>query len=154
MVNRMYIVNDDIPLGCVYEDENGKTKYCPMLNHDDVPYCQYLEDDEAAIGIDERPVYCPIVEFLSAQPEWQKGHWISCSERMPENGEDVLIWLKKKDPCGKNLRIAKLGLHSIENEFFKYLGDKLVWYSHIYYYDIEDVAAWIPLPEPYKMDGE
>ena len=59
----MYIVNDDIPLGCVYEGENGKTKYCPMLNHDDVPYCQYLEDDEAAIGIDERPVYCPIVEL-------------------------------------------------------------------------------------------
>ena len=66
MVNRMYIVNDDIPLGCVYEGENGKTKYCPMLNHDDVPYCQYLEDDEAAIGIDERPVYCPIVELPSA----------------------------------------------------------------------------------------
>ena len=61
-VNRMYIVNDDIPLGCVYEGENGKTKYCPMLNHDDVPYCQYLEDDEAAIGIDERPVYCPIAD--------------------------------------------------------------------------------------------
>ena len=60
------MVNDDIPLGCVYEGENSKTKYCPMLNHDDVPYCQYLEDDEAAIGIDERPVYCPIVEFPSA----------------------------------------------------------------------------------------
>ena len=66
MVNKMYIVNDDIPLGCVYEGENGKTKYCQMLNHDDVPYCQYLEDEEAAIGIDERPVYCPIVEFQSA----------------------------------------------------------------------------------------
>ena len=62
----MYIVNDDVPFGCIYEGENGKTKYCPMLNHDDVPYCQYLEDEEAAIGIDERPVYCPIVEFQSA----------------------------------------------------------------------------------------
>ena len=56
----MYQVNDDIPLGCVYE-KDGNTKYCPMLNHEDVPFCQYFEDEpEAAIGIDERPVYCPI----------------------------------------------------------------------------------------------
>ena len=78
----MYIVNDDIPLGCVYEGENGKTKYCPMLNHDDVQYCQYLEDDEAAIGIEERPVYCPIVEFPSAdvQPV-RRGHWETIGNR-------------------------------------------------------------------------
>lgn len=56
----MYQVNDDIPLGCVYE-KDGNTKYCPMLNREDVPFCQYFEDEpEAAIGIDERPVYCPI----------------------------------------------------------------------------------------------
>lgn len=73
----MYIVNDDIPLGCVYEGENGKTKYCPMLNHYDVPYCQYLEDDEAAIGIDERPVYCPIVELSSADVQPRKtAEWV------------------------------------------------------------------------------
>lgn len=64
----MYQVNDDIPLGCVYE-KDGNTKYCPMLNREDVPFCQYFEDEpEAAIGIDERPVYCPLVEIPSAQP--------------------------------------------------------------------------------------
>lgn len=65
---KMYQINDDIPLGCIYESQDGSTKYCPMLNHDDVPYCQWFEDNqEAAIGIDERPVYCPILP--SAQSE-------------------------------------------------------------------------------------
>lgn len=64
----MYQINDDIPLGCIYESEDSSTKYCPMCNHDDVPYCQWFEDEpEAAIGIDERPVYCPILP--SAPPE-------------------------------------------------------------------------------------
>ncbi len=61
----------DMPLGCIYEGKNGKTEYCPLCNHDDVPFCQFLEDDEAAIGIDERPCYCP----LSAESE-RTGHWI------------------------------------------------------------------------------
>ena len=53
-----------MPKGCIYENYNGQTEYCPMLNHDDVPFCQFIEDEpESAIGIDERPVYCPLIEI-------------------------------------------------------------------------------------------
>ena len=78
----MYQINGDIPLGCIYESQDGSTKYCPMLNHDDVPYCQWFEDNpEAAIGIDERPVYCPILpsahpEQPTIEPERKRGKWI------------------------------------------------------------------------------
>ena len=55
-----------MPKGCIYANDKDETEYCPMLNHDDVPFCQYIENEpEAAIGVDERPVYCPLEE----QPE-------------------------------------------------------------------------------------
>lgn len=45
-----------------------------MLNHDDVLFCQYIENEpECAIGIDERPVYCP----LSDVPDTNVGDIIS-----------------------------------------------------------------------------
>lgn len=50
-----------IPKGCIYANDKDQTEYCPLLNHDDVPFCQYIENEpEIAIGIDERPVYCPL----------------------------------------------------------------------------------------------
>ena len=53
-----------MPKGCIYANDKDQTEYCPMLNHDDVPFCQYIENEpEAAIGIDERPVYCPLEEY-------------------------------------------------------------------------------------------
>lgn len=50
-----------MPKGCIYANDNDQTEYCPLLNHDDVPFCQYIESEpESAIGIGERPVYCPL----------------------------------------------------------------------------------------------
>lgn len=50
-----------MPKGCIYANDKDQTEYCPLLNHDEVPFCQYIENEpEIAIGIDERPVYCPL----------------------------------------------------------------------------------------------
>ena len=50
-----------MPKGCIYANDKDQTEYCPLLNHNDVPFCQYIENEpESAIGIDERPVYCPL----------------------------------------------------------------------------------------------
>ena len=52
-----------MPKGCIYANDKDQTEYCPLLNHDDVPFCQYIETEpEIAIGIDERPVYCPLFD--------------------------------------------------------------------------------------------
>ena len=72
------IIKDiDMPLGCVYEDKKGNTQYCPLCNHEDIPYCT-LElikmpmEGLHFIEIDSRPEWC----LLSTFEEPQKGKWI------------------------------------------------------------------------------
>lgn len=64
------------------------------------------------------------------------GEWIKCSERMPEEGEDVIVY----DGLGQ--------VH--EGCYFRY-GDGVVWEIPSYnpsYYDEVNVTHWMPLPEP------
>lgn len=71
------------------------------------------------------------VETKMSLPEW-----IPCSERLPDVGvevitttdwSDVLIaWLEK---CG-------------------------AWETEEYILDNDEILAWMPLPEPYREDGE
>lgn len=59
-----------MPKWCIYANDKDQTDYCPMLNHDDVPFCQYIENEpEIAIGIDERPVYCPLSDVPDKMSE-------------------------------------------------------------------------------------
>ena len=56
-----------MPLGCVYEDDDGKTGICPFCNDEDVPYCilepSHLVSEEILfIRIDSRPDWCPLEE--------------------------------------------------------------------------------------------
>ena len=62
--------------------------------------------------------------------------WIPCSERLPEEGDVVLI-------C------SKIGVI----DFGKRKGDKWVWLAEAlwdYWQETEDLIAWMPLPEAYK----
>lgn len=68
--------------------------------------------------------------------------WIPVSERLPEEGDVVLI-------CSKSGVI----------DFGKRKGDKWVWLAEAlwdYWQETEDLIAWMPLPEAYKesdIDG-
>ena len=129
------IKNMEMPKGCIYANDKDETEYCPMLNHDDVPFCQYIENEpEAAIGIDERPVYCPILP--SAQPEPQ---WIPCSERLPE--KDGRYQVTRYD-------------YVANTEFIDILWhEENLWWNRHSTGDYA-VTAWMPLPEPYKRGQE
>ena len=64
------------------------------------------------------------------------GKWIKCSEMLPEEGEDVIVY----DGLGQ--------VH--EGCYFRY-GDGVVWEIPSYnpsYYDEVNVSHWMPLPEP------
>lgn len=64
------------------------------------------------------------------------GEWIKCSERMPEEGEDVIVY--------DDLRQVHEGC------YFQY-GDRVVWEIPSYnppYYGEVNVTHWVPLPEP------
>ena len=70
-----------------------------------------------------------IIEKVLDQPEEQA--WIQVTERMPEEDETVLV-------CRKNGY-----MHTARYEFdcWNYCNHDI---------NIEDVIAWMPLPEPYK----
>lgn len=68
--------------------------------------------------------------------EQDRPKWIPCSQRLPEEGDVVLI-------C------SKIGVI----DFGKRKGDKWVWLAEAlwdYWQETEDLIAWMPLPEAYK----
>ena len=78
----------------------------------------------------------------SVTPARKKEEWISCDEKLPKPNELVdnvrkyyLIQDEYGDMCVA--RYTKKGWHPIESLFF-----------------LDDVVAWIPLPEPYKAETE
>ena len=65
-------------------------------------------------------------------------NWIPCSERLPEENTEVLIARKK------NKHEINMGYH------IKEVG----WYDQCYHHFVDDVLAWMPLPDPYREDGD
>lgn len=64
------------------------------------------------------------------------GEWIKCSERMPEEGEDVLVYDD---------------LRQVHEWYYLRYGDYVSWEIHSYdssYYDEANVTHRMPLPEP------
>ena len=136
----MIQIDINMPIGCIYEGDNGKTEYCPLCNHDDVPYCQYLDDDEAALGIDERPCYCPLYKTES--------QWIPVSERLPDIKENHV-----SEPCIVYCENGAYGFTELEENIFGQVG----WYCERedeFHESLGKVLAWMPLPEPWGGDSD
>lgn len=67
--------------------------------------------------------------------------WIPCSERLPEDGQRVLIWSKSKRFFDVIFRANAL-MPSFDAKIF---GKVYTWYC-------EDIIKWMPLPEAPKED--
>jgi len=100
------------------------------------------EGDPDRTGYKMYPDYMTVWKYLhqlpSAQPDvpdMNVGKWISCSERLPEDGTEVFVYLfERKDP------------------YIAWVED-CRWYTEDFevekeYYPI----AWMPLPEPYREE--
>lgn len=91
-----------------------------------------LDLKEQHINVEIRLALDMAIEALKAQPEW-----ISCSERLPEEGEVVLTQAKFRD----GIKMAV----SARQDYNYWTG----WGTR----EI-NILAWMPLPEPYKEESE
>lgn len=85
--------------------------------------------------------YCDdILEFIERQPTVeQQPHWISCSERLPELDDEVLV--TDNYDCIRHCVFCKRGE---------------TWRGFVTYEEgmTIDAIAWQPLPSPYREEAD
>lgn len=90
------------------------------------------------------------IKIVEEQPK--AGEWIPCSERLPElhrvdmesEGEYYMISDSVIITDGERVSISE---YEIDD------GDCRGWLAHDFE-EIEDVIAWMPIPEPYRQGEE
>lgn len=70
--------------------------------------------------------------------------WIPCSERLPEEYVDVLVWFEYYRFGEYNRMYSTYGIGDYDAEYDKW------WINHESGWRGLHVFAWMPLPEPYK----
>lgn len=96
-----------------------------------------------------------MVTALGYKHEKSVPQWIPCSERLPEYNESVLTWdgyafcIEKRIPY-----IRDDDGEPIDGDWW--VGDEYDEYESDYYPNLRDGAAiaWMPLPEPARLEGE
>lgn len=71
------------------------------------------------------------------------GQWIPCSERLPENNRQVLVY-------ARSVHYALAKYDEMREEDGTYKKQWVTFDAWKPFYTIKEVIAWMPLPEPYK----
>ena len=74
--------------------------------------------------------------------------WIPCSERLPEDYENVLVYFEYYRYGDYNCMFSTYGIGSYSSEYDSWLVNGETGWRKLH------VFAWMPLPEPYKEEEE
>lgn len=86
-------------------------------------------------------------QYYEVGTEMSSPNWIPCSERLPRERGDYLIWYRFYDVIkDKTMSACKIAYYSTELEHW--LGLRDIEYSR------DEVLAWMPLPEPYSIESD
>ena len=115
-------------------------------------YKMFAGDD--LLLVDQAGAQTELMHLPSAQPEQR---WIPCSERLPEDGQIVLIsqtygWTEFEEGTEVTVAQFKRGYFT----WYRYQADWNKHTSQMHCGDIcpgiEYVDAWMPLPSPYTQE--
>ena len=88
------------------------------------------------------------VDLLEKLPSAQaEPQWIPCSERLPENNRQVLVY-------ARSVHFALAKYDEMRNANGIYEMQWVTFDAWKPFYKIKEVIAWMPLPEPYKERWE
>ena len=92
-------------------------------------------------------IFADCIEALeilpSAQPEQ---HWILCSDRLPEENGQYLITVKYKH--------VNDSYEDVYAEHGEWLDGEWDMFCFGHCGEVEDIIAWLPLPEPYREERD
>lgn len=102
-------------------------------------------DEDGYVWIIRSDAWARIDALPSAQPE---PRWTPCSEGLPKEYVDVLVWFEYYRFGEYNRMYSTYGIGNYDEEYDKW------WINHESGWRDLHVFAWMPLPEPYEKDDE